>query len=87
MPGNMGLFDMIMALEFVRDNIEGFRGDPQKVTIFGQSTGGAASGFLISSPRASGKKVFGIKVFSYSYIAPPPENGQRPRRANGLKVT
>ena len=53
-PGNMGLYDVIAALEFVRENIAAFGGDPEQVTVFGQSAGGCAIGFLITSPLATG---------------------------------
>ena len=53
-PGNMGLYDVIQALKFVQENVAAFGGDPNKVTIFGQSAGGAAAGFLITSPLAEG---------------------------------
>lgn len=51
---NWGLLDQIAALEWVRDNIEGFGGDPNNVTIFGESAGGAAVGLLMVTPQAKG---------------------------------
>jgi para-nitrobenzyl esterase len=52
--GNFGTLDMIRALEWVRDNVGAFGGDPDNVTIFGESAGGADVYSLLVSPRASG---------------------------------
>lgn len=51
---NLGLQDQVAALEWVRDNIAAFGGDPGNVTIFGQSAGGMSVGTLLSMPRAKG---------------------------------
>ncbi|MFI5261976.1 MAG: carboxylesterase/lipase family protein [Candidatus Limnocylindrales bacterium] len=51
---NLGLLDQIAALEWVRDNIGAFGGDPAKVTIFGESAGAMSVGTLLSMPRAQG---------------------------------
>lgn len=53
-PANRGLRDLLAALEWVRDNIEAFGGDPAKVTIFGQSAGAMAVATLLGMPRAQG---------------------------------
>jgi len=52
--GNAGLLDLVKSLEWVRDNIENFGGDPGSVTIFGQSGGGSKVRSLMSMPRARG---------------------------------
>jgi len=52
--GSEGILDQIAALEWVRDNIEGFGGDPSNVTIFGESAGGMSVGALLAAPAARG---------------------------------
>ena len=51
-PTNRGLLDMMLGLEWVRDNIAAFGGDPSQVTIAGQSAGGSAVMSLLASPLA-----------------------------------
>ena len=52
--GNAGTLDMIAALEWVRDNIDRFGGDPRNVTIFGESGGGGKVCTLMAMPSARG---------------------------------
>ncbi len=52
--GNVGMLDCVAALEWVRDNIAKFGGDPTNVTIFGESGGGGKVGTLLCMPPARG---------------------------------
>ena len=51
---NFGLLDKVAALQWIRDNIAAFGGDPANVTLFGESSGANSIGYLVSSPRARG---------------------------------
>lgn len=53
-PGNMGLRDQVQALKWVQKNIKQFGGNPDNVTIFGVSAGGASVEYLLLSPLAKG---------------------------------
>ena len=53
-PTNLGLRDMIFALQWVQRNIAAFGGDPKNVTVFGESAGAMAIANLIASPLAQG---------------------------------
>ncbi|KAL0274002.1 UNVERIFIED_CONTAM: hypothetical protein PYX00_006546 [Menopon gallinae] len=53
-PGNAGLKDMVMALKWIKKNVAVFGGDPNNITIFGESAGGAAVQYLMLSPLAKG---------------------------------
>ena len=52
--GDAGMLDIVQALEWVRDNIEQFGGDPDRVTVFGQSGGGRKVSTLLTMPSAQG---------------------------------
>jgi para-nitrobenzyl esterase len=52
--GNVGNLDMVLSLQWVRDNIAGFGGDPGNVLIFGESGGGAKVSTLLAMPAARG---------------------------------
>ncbi|KAJ2951905.1 hypothetical protein O0L34_g4156 [Tuta absoluta] len=53
-PGNCGLKDIVLALQWVQNNINNFGGDANNVTIFGSSSGGSAVHLLMLSPMAAG---------------------------------
>ena len=52
--GNAGQLDLVLALKWVRDNIAAFGGDPARVTVFGQSGGGAKIATMMAMPAAKG---------------------------------
>lgn len=57
-PGNLGLKDQLLALKWVNAHIASFGGDPNKVTIFGQSAGAASVIYQVLSPQSNGKEHF-----------------------------
>ncbi|BFM17967.1 para-nitrobenzyl esterase [Maricurvus nonylphenolicus] len=68
-----GIRDQILALEWVRDNIADYGGDPNNVTIFGQSAGGASVSSLVCAPAADGLFHKAI-VHSGMAVALPPHD-------------
>jgi para-nitrobenzyl esterase len=74
---SVGMLDLVAALEWVRDNIERFGGDPNLVTIFGQSGGGRKVATLMSMPRAKGLFHRAIVESGAVLRLTTPEDGQR----------
>ena len=61
-PGNYGVLDQLMAIKWVKDNVVNFNGDPNRITIMGQSAGGGSVSLHMFSPLAKGFSIL------YSYI-------------------
>lgn len=60
--GNYGIADIIAALDWVNEHISAFGGDPDRITIFGQSAGAAAVRALLQAPQAMGKYTAAIQM-------------------------
>ena len=54
LPGNAGMFDMALALEWIKDYITFFGGNPNKITVFGQGTGASSAILLTLSQMTQG---------------------------------
>jgi len=70
--GNVGMLDLVQSLEWVRDNVAAFGGDPGNVTIFGQSGGGGKVTTLMGMPAAKGlfHKAVAISGSLFSFSTP-----------------
>ena len=79
--GNYGITDQIQALKWVRKNITAFGGDPDNITVFGQSAGALCVSYLLASPLSKGlfhkailqspylPPIMDLKVGRYGYLA------------------
>ncbi|MCA2997123.1 MAG: carboxylesterase/lipase family protein [Rhodocyclaceae bacterium] len=83
--GNVGQLDLILALEWIRDNIAGFGGDPTSVMVFGQSGGGAKIATLMAMPAAKNLFHRAATMSGQQVTASGPLNAQR-RAAAYLKT-
>ena len=69
--GNLGTLDQILALKWVRENIEAFGGDPNNITIWGESAGALSVSHLMASPRSRG--LFHKAIMQSAYLPPIPK--------------
>ena len=70
--GNAGIEDLVLALQWIHDNIEAFGGDPENVTLFGQSGGGIKISVLLQTPAADGLFQKGIMMSGGAGRGTPP---------------
>ena len=77
--GDYGLLDQVLALQWTRDNIAGFGGDPNNITVFGQSAGAMDTSMLMTSPLAKDLFQKAIAQSGAAFTAPllPPADAER----------
>jgi para-nitrobenzyl esterase len=79
--GVTGAMDMVASLQWVRENIEGFGGDPGRVMIFGQSGGGAKTSTVLAMPGGKGLfQAAAIQSGSALRLATPENSAQSAER-------
>ncbi|PSN44361.1 hypothetical protein C0J52_19622 [Blattella germanica] len=92
LPGNAGMFDMSLALEWIKDYIQFFGGNPNKITVFGQGTG-ASSAILLSLSQLTQGFLGGVLAMSGSALSAfaidhnPLATGRELAERNGCPVT
>ena len=74
--GNAGMWDLVLALQWVRDNAPAFGGDPSRIFVFGQSGGGAKIATLMAAPAARGLFHSAATMSGQQVTACGPLNGQ-----------
>ena len=78
--GNAGMLDVVAALEWIRDNIAGFGGDPGNVTVFGESGGGAKVATLLAMPAGRGLFHQAVAISGSMLAAQRPDHAASHRR-------
>ncbi|MET0373031.1 MAG: carboxylesterase family protein [Rhizorhabdus sp.] len=79
--GNLGQLDLILALQWVREHIAAFGGDPARVMVFGQSGGGAKIATLMAMPAARGLFHAAATMSGQQVVASGPNNAWRRTQA------
>lgn len=79
--GNLGQLDLILALKWIRENVAAFGGDPGRVTVFGQSGGGAKIATLMGMPAAAGLFHRAVTMSGQQVTASGPLNATARARA------
>lgn len=79
--GNLGQLDLILALEWVRDHVREFGGDPARVMVFGQSGGGAKIATLMAMPAARGLFHCAATMSGQQVVASGPNNAWKRTQA------
>lgn len=82
--GNYAILDQIAALKWVRDNISKFGGDPENVTIFGESAGGTSVYLLTATPLAKG--LFHRAILESAWLDPTMFRALKEENENGAPV-
>ena len=87
--GNLGQLDLILALQWIRDNIAAFGGDPSRIMVFGQSGGGAKIATLMGMPAAAGLFHRAVTMSGQQVTASGPLNATARAKAylDALKAT
>jgi len=79
--GNAGMWDLVLALKWVRDNAVAFGGDPNRIFVFGQSGGGAKIATLMAAPAAKGLFHSAATMSGQQVTACGPLNGEERAKA------